>query len=194
MLAHTQSLLLYQIMRFFDGDIIARSSADATFSQLESSARCLAKHINWNPDFPSTAPLSGDDAQSVSPTLQTASDFWYDWVFQESARRTYLIARFFLHVWRLLTGQVVAACGQFSPASLEESWTLSARLWQASNPVDFAATWAEKKHYVIRRKAIFSTLADAKCEDVETFGKMIITTSMGITQAKAWLAPIGATL
>lgn len=180
MLAHTQSLMLYQIMRFFDGDIIARSSADATFSQLDSSTRFLSEYIDWGP-FACSDP-------------QLASDFWHDWIFQESARRTYLVARFFLHVWRLLTGQVVAGCSDNPLANRDESWTLSAHLWQASDPVNFAAAWVDKKHYVVRRKAVLSTLADARPEDLECFGKMMLTTAMGIPQAKVWLASIGATL
>lgn len=76
MLAHTQSLMLYQIMRFFDGDIIARSSADATFSQLDTSTRFLSEYIDW-----------GSSAACSDPQL--APDFWHDWIFQESARRTY---------------------------------------------------------------------------------------------------------
>lgn len=189
--------MLYQIMRFFDGDIIARSSADATFSQLDHSTRCLSSHINWNSDdHPGASGYSGNSIEQTAPwDLQgTASDFWHDWIFQESARRTYLVARFFIHVWKLLTGQAVAACGDTAPAHLQESWTLSAHLWQAPDPVGFAAAWAGKKHYVVRRKAILSTLADAKGEDVEAFGKMILTTGIGITQAKVWLASIGATL
>lgn len=195
MLAHTQSLMLYQIMRFFAGDVIARSSADATFSQLDSSTRLLSEYIDWNPDSCSRASgYSGHDTQSALLDLQIASDFWYDWTFQESARRTYLVARFFLHVWRLLTGQAAAGCSDNPLANREESWTLSAYLWQASDPLDFAAAWAKKKHYVVRRKTVLSTLADARPEDLENFGKMILTTAMGITQAKAWLTSIGATL
>lgn len=196
MLAHTQSLLLYQIMRFFDGDIIARSSADATFSQLDSSTRLLYKHIHWNSDDRSRdLSFSRDGMQQICQALQAASDFWCDWTFQESARRTYLVARFFLHIWRLLTGQQAVECrGAPPPPNRLESWTLSAHLWQASDSADFAAAWAEKKHYVVKRKEILSTLADARCEDLETFGKMILTTSMGVSEAEIWLASIGVTL
>lgn len=194
-LSHTQSLMLYQIIRFFDGDIIARSSAEATFSQLDSSSRSLYGHIDWNPDAGSRASgCGGNDSQPItSLALQTAVDVWHDWVFQESARRTYLIARFFLTVWKLLTRQGTG-CQENAPVNQEERWTLSAHLWQASDPVEFAAAWAGKKHFVVRRKAVLSTLADATCDDVEDFGKMILTTAMGITQAKVWLASIGATL
>lgn len=194
MLAHTQSLMLYQIMRFFDGNIIARSSADAIFSQLDASTRLLSEYIDWNPDSCSRASCSGHDTQLALMDPQTASDFWYDWVFQESARRTYLVARFLIHVWRLLTGQTAVGCSDNSLTNREESWTLSAHLWQASSPLDFAAARAEKKHYVVRRKAVLSTLADARPEDLEVFGKMILTTAMGVAQAKVWLASIGAAL
>lgn len=200
---------------FFDGDILARTSADATFDQLDASSRSLYKHIDWNPATDSRASgCVGNDfhppithgslaSELQTPTAAAADSWWHDWVFQESARRTYLIARFFLSVWNLLTGQVAAGChhqqgdNPNEPPGVnqeEEHWTLSAHLWQATDPVNFAAAWSGKKHFVVRRKAIFSTLADASCEDVEDFGKMILTTSMGVTPAKVWLASIGATL
>lgn len=190
-LARVQALLLYQVIRFFDGDILARSSADATFSELRSSAHALASHITWNPH----TVLHGANAgcEPLLFPLQASRPIWREWVLQESARRTFLIACFFVNVWKLLTGRQVATC-RADPVLLGQSWTLSAKLWQAGNAVDFAVAWRERKHYVVRRKAILTTLTDADGDDIEAFGKMLLTVAMGVEEAEAWLALKGASL
>lgn len=190
-LARLQALLLYQIIRFFDGDILARSSADATFEELRSSAHALASHITWDPHDMLDDPYMGG-AATLFP-LQTSRPIWRRWALQESARRTFLIACFFAKVWRLLTGRQGAAC-RGGPDLLGQSWTLSAKLWQARDAVDFAAAWRERKHFIARRKAIRSALAEANGDDIEAFGKMLLTVSMGVEEARAWLALKGASL
>lgn len=68
-LARTQALLLYQIIRFFDGDILARTAADATFSELGSSISALSHYISWPGDngVLSKCAIPSEDAD-VQPT------------------------------------------------------------------------------------------------------------------------------
>lgn len=196
-LARTQALLLYQIIRFFDGDIIARSAANATFSELQSSAHALAGHIIWSINNHSDSGRSGLDGEdcntSLGPVLQPSRHFWREWVLQESARRTFLIACFFIHVWKLLSGLQPTPCGDMPPL-MSQAWTLSSHLWQARDAFDFAAAWRDKKHYVVKRRAILSTLADANGDDIEVFGKMLLTVALGIEEAKAYLSLKGSFL
>lgn len=189
--AHVQALLLYQTIRFFDSDILARSSADATFHELKSAAHALASHIEWNPH--NVLDDSKANGEINLFPLQASRAIWKQWVLQESARRTFLIACFFVNVWKLLTGRQVATC-RADPVLLGQSWTLSAKLWQAGNAVDFAVAWRGRDHFVVRRRAIISTLANARGDDIETFGKMLLTVSMGVEEARAWLALKGAAL
>ncbi|KAJ4418713.1 hypothetical protein N0V82_005384 [Gnomoniopsis sp. IMI 355080] len=190
-LARVQALLLYQIIRFFDGDVLARSSADATFHELRSSAEALATHIIWDPATALVDMNAG--GETVPFPFQASHAIWKRWILQESARRTFLISCFFVSVWKLFTGRQVRNCNG-EPTLLGQSWTLSAKIWQARNAVDFAVAWREKSHYVVRRRAIISTLADAHGDDIEAFGKMLLTVSMGVEEARAWLAVKGAFL
>lgn len=195
-LARTQALILYQIILFFDGDIIARSSANATFSDLQSSAHALAGHIKWNTSNHNDSDrsgLGGDNYNTSLRPLQPSRNFWREWILQESARRTFLIARFFIHVWKLLTGLQPAVCGD-NPPLMSHTWTLSSHLWKATDALDFAAAWMNKKHYVVKRRAILSTLADANGDDVEVFGKMLLTVALGIDEAAAYLSLKGSSL
>lgn len=195
-LARTQAIMLYQIIRFFDGDVVARSSADSTFCELDTSSTSLYRYLAWDTDDTESNDLGcgNDKLEPLFPPLQKISQFWREWVFRESARRTYLIARFFINVWRFLTGRGSTSCSHDPPLNMWERWTLSAHLWNAQDAFDFAVAWRGKKHYVVQRKAVMVTLADAKGDDVDTFGKMILTAAMGISDAKIWLASIGSSL
>lgn len=192
-LARVQALLLYQIIRFFDGDILSRLSADATFHELRSSAQALASHIIWDPRV-IPGDLSANGASTNFPS-QASHSIWRQWIAQESARRTFLIACFFVSIWKLLTGRQGVSCQlDGDPSLLAHNWTLSAKLWQAGDAVDFAVAWRESKHYIVRRKAIISTLENANGDDIEEFGKMLLTVSMGVEEATAWLASRGISL
>lgn len=190
-LARVQALLLYQIIRFFDGDVLARSSADATFNELRSSAQALATHIIWDPKSSLDYPDAGGDPNMFP--LQDSRGIWKRWVLQESARRTFLIACFFVSVWKLLTGRQERCCAG-DPSLLGQSWTLSAKMWHARHAVDFALAWKECNHYIVRRGAISSSLSESHGDDIEAFGKMLLTVSMGVEEARAWLAVKGASL
>lgn len=205
-LARTQALLLYQIVRFFDGDIVARASAEATFGELEASADALARHIAWD---------DACDMSSSSSPFSTRA-FWRGWICEESARRTHLIARFLTHAWRLLTGRrpprlAEEACHQRrypqqqqqQQQPREESWTLSARLWGARDAVAFAAAWRDvsrrRTHHVVQRGTVMCALEGQLAGpggegEMEVFGKMLLTVSLGVEEAGAWLAARGGSL
>lgn len=193
-LARTQALLLYQTIRFFDGDVLARSSADATFCELESSIHALHEHVSWDvassPDRPITT-TPGDIGGL--PLVQPSREFWKAWIYQESARRTFLVASFFVHIWKMLTGQPLVR--RWDEEELRRQWwTLSAHLWGAGDALDFAAAWRDRKHLVVRRGAIRSTMMGAEAGDVEVFGKMLMAAALGVDETEAWLASMGARL
>lgn len=80
-----QALLLYQIIRFFDGDIRLRAQAEADeaifagwICQLSSRVRQLAPRQ-----------LSALDTPLVPPIIMTS---WQRWLVEESSRRTLIVA------------------------------------------------------------------------------------------------------
>ncbi|KAI7784884.1 hypothetical protein LA080_008915 [Diaporthe eres] len=169
-LARTQALLLYQTIRFFDGDVLARSSPDT-----------------WL-----TTPPCHVDNPSLSLS-QPSREFWRAWADQESARRTFLVASFFVHIWKMLTGQPLVQ--RWDDEELKrQCWTLSAHLWGAGDVLDFAAAWRDKRHRVVRRGTIRSTMMDAEAGDVEAFGKMLMTAALGVDETENWLASMGEKL
>lgn len=186
-LARTQALLLYQIIRLFDGDIGARASAETIFADLESSASALSNHIIWTPD-----PTSQEQDLPLFP-IEASRDFWTSWIFQESARRTFLITFFFINTWHILTGRTPIACDNHLDNACQ-TWTLSAHLWEAKDAFEFAVAWRVKRHLVVTKRNIMNVVTDAGGDDFDVFGKMLISAAVGIEEAKGWLLTKGGSL
>lgn len=182
-LAHTQALILYQIIRLFDGDIGARASAERTIPSLETSALCLLTHIQFHTDAAAELPLY---------PLATTKSFWKDWIFQETARRTILLTFYFLQAYRLLRGDVGLACD--GKLGLVHSWTVSGHLWHAGTPVEFAEVWRKRKHYVVTNSMFMQVLDEAQADDIDWFGKMMISSLLGIDEAEGWFCSRGGSL
>ncbi|TWU75132.1 hypothetical protein ED733_002773 [Metarhizium rileyi] len=183
-LAHAQSLILYQAIRLFDGDIHARAAAERIMPEVEDSAMCLLAHVRFDLGSPAgELPL-----YPVAPTR----DFWNDWILQESARRTVLFCFFFLQAYRLVAGQKGLECD--GRLGLCRSWTMSAHLWNAGTPVQFARAWRDKKHFVVTDAHFEEVLRDARADDVDRFGRMWISSLLGMEEAEGWFASKGGVL
>ncbi|KAF4976218.1 hypothetical protein FZEAL_7081 [Fusarium zealandicum] len=183
-LAHTQALLLYQIIRLFDGDITARASAERIIPAIEASAMSLFSHVQFDLDGRSSAlPLF-----PVAPT----KTFWMDWALQESLRRTLLFTFYFLQCYRTLAGYRGLQCD--GRLGLCSSWTLSAHLWYTRTPLEFAEAWTNKKHFVVTNAVFGEVLREAMADDVDVFGKILISSLMGVDEAEGWFASRGGKL
>lgn len=192
-LARAHALLLYQIIRIFEGDIHSGAAAEETTQALENAALALLDHTifeegtgraNDKPGEPYYSPSESDLSQSSPPSatqpnspstnpsstpqtpqypgpqpdlapdlpfypLDAARSFWQTWVFQESARRTFIIAIFFIECYRTLRGHPSDACGG-RLGSVWHSFTMSERLWQARDPLSFAIAWRAGRRFVIK--------------------------------------------
>jgi hypothetical protein len=59
-------------------------------------------------------------------------------------------------------------------------WTASAHLWNAPSVIDFAIAWNERRHLVIQNLNHTPLLADGDPSEVDTFGRIVIVTQLGI--------------
>lgn len=183
-LAHTQALILYQIIRLYDGDIGARVSAERIIPAIEASAMSLFSFAQFDID---TAAIS----LPIFPIAPTKT-FWQDWILQESLRRTLLFSFYFVQTYRIVAGCKILQCD--GRLGLCHSWTLSAHLWNAMTPLSFAEAWGDKNHYVVTN-AIFSEVLDqAQAEDIDTFGRIMISSLLGRDEAEGWFASRGGKL
>ena len=99
---------------------------------------------------------------------------------------------FFLQTYRIVSGGKILPCD--GKLWLVHSWTLSAYLWQADTPVGFAKVWKDRNHFVVTNACFNAVLAEAKADDVDQFGRMLICAMMGQDEADAWLTERGGSL
>ncbi|CEF76908.1 unnamed protein product [Fusarium graminearum] len=183
-LAHTHALILYQIIRLYDGDIGARASAERIIPAIEASAVSLFSYAQF--DIDATA-----IALPTYPIAPTKS-FWQDWILQESLRRTLLFSFFFVQAYRIMSGCKIMQCD--GRLGLCHAWTLSAHLWDATTPLSFAEAWRDKNHYVVTNAIFSEVLAEAQADDIDVFGKIMISSLMGRDEAEGWFARRGGKL
>lgn len=120
--------------------------------------------------------------------------FWERWTLQESTARTFLAAFFLMQLTRLLSGVDPAPCT--ARTAIWNHWTLAARLWRAADPVEFAQAWNETngKLFIVSPSTMDRVLRDCGVEDVDAFGKMIFTTTLGFEEIRGWFASKGGVL
>ncbi|KAI0518049.1 hypothetical protein F5B22DRAFT_635534 [Xylaria bambusicola] len=243
-LARTHAIILYQIMLFFDESCPSRALSQETVSVLVDSAIALLEHADYeSPDSDADSPSS----RSIPLYPLTAARALYaDWVFQESLRRTLLIAFLLSQMQSLLQADFSSFIPRpFDDASLTaeeaecfgpsdaapsdasalavirlalqeqqqqqqqqqssskrcdpslllcQSFTLSAHLWHARDAVDFAVAWRNKKHLVVKPFNIWKRIDTAQVDDIDKLGRMIMTSGMGMEEAKGWFASRGGSL
>ncbi|GKT99825.1 hypothetical protein FLAG1_09837 [Fusarium langsethiae] len=183
-LAHTQALILYQIIRLYDGDIGARASAERIIPAIEASAVSLFSYAQFDID-PTVIALP---TYPIAPT----KTFWQDWIQQESLRRTLLFSFYFVQAYRIMAGCQILQCD--GRLGLCHAWTLSAHLWNATTPLSFAEAWRDKNHYVVTNAIFSEVLAEAQADDIDVFGKIMISSLLGQDEAEGWFASRGGKL
>lgn len=184
LLARIHALILYLIMRLFDGGIQTQPSSESLLALLETSVLSLFDYI-YIPD-----PSQPCDILPVS--MEPVMSFWDSWVFQESARRTVMMVFYFVKIQHFLHGKPLSTCD--GKLGLEHAWYQSAHLWNAQSAFDFAVAWTENQHFIVYNADFTGVLQNARPDDVDLFGKMLLVTKIGIDETKAWFYSRGGAL
>ncbi|KAK9354676.1 hypothetical protein V1505DRAFT_386782 [Lipomyces doorenjongii] len=166
LLARTQALILYQIIRIFDGDIVAMAAAAATSSALEAATLALMPHV----EFYDTYIMEEGGMLELCPLQRQRSSGYPG--YSKS-----------LHVgpccFRSSSCRCIVYLSRTSPHDVTGVNSQSA--------LDFAIAWRDKKHFVVTKKNFSEVLHEANSDDLETFGKIMLTAAIGIDEAKEWL-------
>lgn len=184
LLARIHALILYLIMRLFDGNTRSQPSSQCLFDVLETSVQSLLSSIH--PPDPS------EILELLSVSMDPVISFWNSWIFQESARRTVMMAFYFVSIHNFVQGRPAPVCD--GKLGLELAWYQSAHLWNAQSAFDFAVAWTEKLHFIVYNADFSGLLQDAKPDDVDLFGRMLLVTKFGIDETKAWFYSRGGSL
>ncbi|KAF2840026.1 hypothetical protein M501DRAFT_1002303 [Patellaria atrata CBS 101060] len=173
LLASLQSLIIFQIIRLFDGDIRQRALAEDVDPILELWTNTLqqqAQHF-----LPGLEPTSAD--------VPAASAAWRTWIFAESCRRTILMSYMIRSVYSI----VKSGYCTHEPDISSLSFTAQSGLWAASSAWQWGQAWVEKKRLWISQMDFAALLREAGVGDIEELGLVMLVTYIGETTLNDWL-------
>ena len=179
LLAASQALLLYQMIRLFDGDIRLRADAEADEAILMSWIVQLQARLRR----PSAEPLLLDDSSMANLVLSN-STAWQKWIFEESLRRTVLTAYLLQGVYMFLKK------GYDTVSEIVESleYTAQAALWDAPSEFHWRNVWLQDRHLAVSVREWDQRIpADVKPEELCELGVMIMATIKGMEILTEWL-------
>jgi hypothetical protein len=172
LLASTQALLLYQIIRLFDGDIRQRTDAESDETTLISwTEQLLARGHQITP---TPEPL-------ILDTLTISS--WNDWIFEESCRRTILTSYMLQGVYSFLKFGYDNVTGKVNKLS----FTSQAALWNAPSEFHWKDTLKNKNQFRVIIGDWDIAMDGVKPTDIEELGMMIMACYKGMDFTCEWL-------
>lgn len=182
LLARAHALMLYQSMLVFGGDISLYSQAESLLPCMNEVAYELHTLTDYQEDPSGLIPL-------YPSALARAS--WTAYIFRESLRRTVLALFHFVTICQLLRCQLTT-CNE--DLALGNKLIISAQLWDAESAFDFAVTWNNQRHFIVKELDFSGVLRDAIPEDVDTLGKMMMIALKGEDDIKGWFYTRGGVL
>lgn len=183
-LARTQALLIYKIIRLFDGDIRARAQAEKHIDTLSLWARQMwqSANLTLSSDHADESMERGNSNGPVDTQLRTDGSLtstWQAWIFSESIRRTYLAATLTEAVYLTLK-QSWAPC----PGGIMISG--GAGLWEATSPFSWLKQYQENLVGSVRCIDGHQLFTSAKPSDVDEFCHATLIVSYGLERFDRW--------
>jgi len=174
-LARVQALILYQIIRLFDGDIRQRAMAESHEPILEAWTNNLRDRTVW-------------DSNSSECHASNGGVTWEQWLFGESCRRTVITSIMLRGVYLMLRQGYCTLGSQVTVLS----FSAHAGLWNAPN----AYSWSKQfyggdKKLEIRQMEFDPVVLGATSAEVDEFGLMMMVTYKGVEYTNEWLDRTG---
>lgn len=172
-LARVQALLIFQIIRLFDGDIRMRARAEMDNPVLAS----------WNTEMWQLASriLPAADWSAVIPgSTDSSSTLWKAWCLSESIRRTWLTTSILQSVYTTIRDGISACPGGVF-------CTFGNELWDATSDFEWGMrTTSGKNLYFLQSMGIGQLLVDAAATEVDDFGHAFMLISQGLEKKQRW--------
>ncbi|KAF2652683.1 hypothetical protein K491DRAFT_695398 [Lophiostoma macrostomum CBS 122681] len=170
LLAAIQSLLIFQFIRLFDGDIRQRALAEAAEPVLEL----------WTARLKSLTTLEREYTVATAPS-------WRSWVFAESCRRTVLMSIFLLGVYSFVRN---GYCDRGKEVS-RLSFTANRRLWETESESEWERVTAREldqgRELWIREMDFGGLLKEGRADDMEDFGWIMAVMYRGRDFMERWV-------
>ncbi|KAG9234047.1 hypothetical protein BJ875DRAFT_377291 [Amylocarpus encephaloides] len=166
LLASTQALLLYQILRLFDGDIRLRAEAENAEPVMMAWAERLLGFSKQLPAIP-------EDGSSLDMEITTS---WREWVCAESCRRTVLTCYMLQGIYSFLKFGYDNVAAQI----YKLSFTAQARIWNAPSQYVWDEAIKKYKHFQVTIKQWDAAMEGAENDDLEELGIIILASMKGV--------------
>ncbi|KAJ5415186.1 transcription factor gsfR2 [Penicillium sp. CMV-2018d] len=169
-----QALILYQIIRLFDGDIRLRAQAEADEPVLimwAAQLRLRTHQVQPSPSAP---------AEARPPPGSSFTD-WQHWLIEESSRRTVITAFMLKGVYQFLK------LGCDTVPDMQMSFTAQVALWNSLSEISWRKAYSERERLEVWVTHWDEAIAKAKPGDLEELGVLIMAMLKGLEATGEWL-------
>jgi hypothetical protein len=178
-LAHIHTLLVYQMVGLFDGDIRSRHLAEQrapVFTTLLDRALVIAGSVLGRDLL-----VLDPNHLSLSLTNQNShtEPLWRSWIISESLRRTWLVSN----------GIIASYDGLkqgWTPCNGDVMFTSREGLWSAGSALDWSRLCSERDVRFVGRFCA-EWLFDVAPDEVDEFGKVMLESIFGRERSMRWL-------
>lgn len=169
-LACLQALIIFQIIRLFDGDIRQRAGAELHEDSL----------AQWTDQLAFRTGATAVSEELVPSTFES-------WVFQESVCRTLIVSRM---VQAMFSIQKNGFCTLVA-AVTELSFTAQKALWHAPSGQHWQREIRDRSRYYCPRMDLEEILSNANVSDVDDLGMLMLVTYKGVDGVNDWITRTG---
>lgn len=177
-LAAVQALVLYQIIRLFDGDIRQRADAERANPTLQDWTCQLQDRIQRTED-PSP---SVDSTSPTPPATSVVMDSWRNWVFAESLRRTVIVSHTLQALFSFLKNGWQREYREFRKLS----FFAQKALWAAPSEYYWQSALKEHPALPIQFHSWDLDVANAKPLDMDDLGMLVMVLMKGVDYSSHW--------
>lgn len=180
LLASLQALLLYQIIRLFDGDIRLRADAEVDAVVQVRWTVELLKYFRPLRQLDTMV----DQFMAYDKEMGLAKRIgWQEWVFDESVRRTILTSYMIQGVYSFLKEGMDPVCGRVEKLS----FTAQKELWEAPSEFHWNDVWTKKSPCEIRMSQWENDAANICVDDFDELGVIMMVTLKDLDLTAEWL-------
>ena len=168
-----QALIMYQIIRLFDGDIMLRAGAENDENVVREWTFKVAKYLK---DVSKESNSNSEEYLNNPPT-------WTSWIFDEAVRRTILASYILQSTYSFLRH----GNDRFHCAILRLSLTAQSRLWYAATEFQFRQAWYETEHLTLRVIEWDDVIGKAQPDDLDDISVVIFGCHKGLDPLMQWM-------